>query len=180
MPEQQHNVATILCRRPHFGGKIAVVIESPGLGAATNEIIERLCRAVHVVVVRCVRESGHVVEIIGKPRSGLREKNAPGLNRRCHCVGAAQECRAGFAGAHPKYADHLPLYRQSQIYARQGVELERSTLADWVGDCSRLLAPLVEALGGYVLGAQKLHADDTPVPVLERKRQPKAALTVRV
>src|SRR5208282_1532070 len=45
-----------------------------------------------------------------------------------------------------KYADHLPLYRQSEIYAREGVELERSTLADWVGGTSALLAPLVEAL----------------------------------
>ncbi len=50
-----------------------------------------------------------------------------------------------------KYADHLPLYRQSQIYARAGVELDRSTLADWVGDCSRLLTPLVDALGRYVI-----------------------------
>src|SRR6202020_2522680 len=50
-----------------------------------------------------------------------------------------------------KYADHLPLYRQSEIYAREGVELERSTLADWVGGASRTLRPLVEALKSYVL-----------------------------
>ena len=65
-----------------------------------------------------------------------------------------------------KYADHLPLYRQSQIYAREGLELDRSTLADWVGGASELLAPLVASLGRYVLGAKKLHGDDTPVPVL--------------
>ena len=65
-----------------------------------------------------------------------------------------------------KYADHLPLYRQSEIYAREGVELERSTLADWVGASSRLLEPLVEVLRRYVMNAGKLHADDTPVPVL--------------
>jgi transposase len=65
-----------------------------------------------------------------------------------------------------KYCDHLPLYRQSDIYAREGVELERSTLADWVGGTSQLLAPLVEALRRHVLSATKLHADDTPVPVL--------------
>ena len=65
-----------------------------------------------------------------------------------------------------KYCDHLPLYRQSEIYAREGVELERSTLADWVGGTSQLLAPLVEALRRHVLSATKLHADDTPVPVL--------------
>jgi transposase len=65
-----------------------------------------------------------------------------------------------------KYADHLPLYRQSQIYARDGVHLDRSTLADWVGGASALLDPLVSALARYVLGGQKLHGDDTPVPVL--------------
>jgi len=65
-----------------------------------------------------------------------------------------------------KYQDHLPLYRQSQIYARSGIDLDRSTLADWVGGASQLLEPLVNALGRYVRGACKLHADDTPVPVL--------------
>jgi transposase len=66
-----------------------------------------------------------------------------------------------------KYADHLPLYRQSEIYAREGVELDRSTMADWVGGASRTLRPLVEALKRYVLSAEKLHGDDVPVPVLE-------------
>jgi transposase len=65
-----------------------------------------------------------------------------------------------------KYCDHLPLYRQAEIYAREGVELDRSTLAEWVGSCSRLLEPLVEAMRRHVMSATKLHADDTPVPVL--------------
>jgi transposase len=65
-----------------------------------------------------------------------------------------------------KYCDHLPLYRQSQIYAREGIELDRSTLADWVGAASALLEPLVKAIGRYALGTYKIHADDTPVPVL--------------
>jgi transposase len=65
-----------------------------------------------------------------------------------------------------KFADHLPLYRQSEIYARQGVEIERSTLAGWVGASSELLSPLVAALHKHVLEASKLHADDTPIPVL--------------
>ncbi len=54
-----------------------------------------------------------------------------------------------------KYCDHLPLYRQSEIYAREGVELERSTLADWVGGTSALLAPLVEALRRHVMSASE-------------------------
>ena len=65
-----------------------------------------------------------------------------------------------------KYADHLPLYRQSQIFAREGIDLQRSTLADWVGGASALLEPLVNAIGRYVLGHYKIHGDDTPVPVL--------------
>ena len=65
-----------------------------------------------------------------------------------------------------KYADHQPLYRQSEIYAREGVDLDRSTLAGWVGAASDLLAPLIDAVRKHVLSASKLHADDTPVPVL--------------
>jgi len=65
-----------------------------------------------------------------------------------------------------KFADHLPLYRQSQIYAREGVDLDRSTLAGWVGAASQLLAPLVDEIRKHVLAASKIHADDTPVPVL--------------
>jgi transposase len=96
---------------------------------------------------------------------------------KCDCIVQAEApsrpIERGLAGpgllAHvlvSKYCDHLPLYRQSEMYARQDVELERSTLADWVGGCSQLLSPLVEALSRYVLAASKLHADDTPVPVL--------------
>src|SRR6478752_7738945 len=59
-----------------------------------------------------------------------------------------------------KYADHLPLYRQSEIYQREGVELDRSTLADWVGGSSRVLAPLVEAIRRYVFDTAKVHGDD--------------------
>ena len=65
-----------------------------------------------------------------------------------------------------KYADHLPLYRQSAIYAREGVDLARSTLADWIGRSATLLEPLVDALARHVMGGATLHANDTPVPVL--------------
>lgn len=65
-----------------------------------------------------------------------------------------------------KYCDHQPLYRQSRIYLRSGVELDRSTLAGWIEQSHALLDPLVAALQRYTLAAAKLHADDTPVPVL--------------
>jgi len=69
-----------------------------------------------------------------------------------------------------KYANHIPLNRQSEIYAREGVELDRSTLTGWVGASSHLLAPLVEAVRRHVMSASKVHADDTPVPVLSPGR----------
>ncbi len=62
--------------------------------------------------------------------------------------------------------DHLPLYRQQQIYAREGVELSDSTLGDWVGACHQLLRPLLHALHQHVFSADKLHTDDTPIAVL--------------
>lgn len=65
-----------------------------------------------------------------------------------------------------KHAVHLPLYRQSEVFAREGVELDRSTLADRVGAASHLLAPLINQIRKHVLAADKVHADDTPVPVL--------------
>jgi len=65
-----------------------------------------------------------------------------------------------------KYADHLPLYRQSLIYEREGVDLDRSTLSDWVGRSTALLEPLAEAIGRHVLRGQAIFADDTPVSML--------------
>ena len=65
-----------------------------------------------------------------------------------------------------KYSDHIPLYRQSEIYARQGVPLDRSLMAQWVGNIQALLRPLTDALYAHVFAADVLHADDTPIPVL--------------
>lgn len=136
----------------------------------------------------CCRDCGGVLSYLGEDaaeqlelmRSAfrvirtVREKHAC---RRCdRIVQAAAPSRPierGIAGPGllarvltSKYAEHAPLYRQSEIYARQGVELSRSVLSGWVDACCRLLSPLEEALQHYVLTDGKLHADDTPVPVL--------------
>lgn len=66
-----------------------------------------------------------------------------------------------------KYLDHLPLYRQCDIFARQGMEISDSTMGDWVGGVHELLLPLMEELRKYVFAATKLHADDTPIRVLD-------------
>ncbi|MDC5002184.1 IS66 family transposase, partial [Acinetobacter baumannii] len=75
-----------------------------------------------------------------------------------------------------KYADHLPLYRQRLIYQRAGIDLSRSTLSDWIGRCGVELAPLVNALRQLVLQQQVLHADETPVTIMqmgENEKKPK-------
>ena len=70
-----------------------------------------------------------------------------------------------------KYADHLPLYRQAQIYGRQGVELDRSTLADWSGRAAFALRPVYERLFDILKGSDKLFADETRAPVLDPGRR---------
>ena len=65
-----------------------------------------------------------------------------------------------------KYADHLPLYRQSSMFAREGIDLDRSTLADWVGKTTALLEPVADAIGRHVLEGHAIFADDTPVKML--------------
>lgn len=100
-----------------------------------------------------------------------------GCDRIVQAPAASRAIERGLAGpgllSHvltAKYATHLPLYRQAEIYAREGVELERSTLAGWVGGASRTLEPLLEAVRRHVLGASRIHGDDTPVPVLDSGR----------
>lgn len=67
-----------------------------------------------------------------------------------------------------KFANHLPLNRQSEAYAREGIDLDVSTLADWVGACTATLAPLFTLLRAHVMAAERLHGDDTTVPVLAK------------
>ena len=69
-----------------------------------------------------------------------------------------------------KFGQHQPLNRQSESYAREGIELDVSTLADWVGACTATLAPLIELIRRHVLSADRLHGDDTTVPVLAKNK----------
>jgi transposase len=65
-----------------------------------------------------------------------------------------------------KYGDHQPLYRQSEIAARDKVTLDPANMGRWVGQCTALLNPLLEAVRRYAMAGSKIHADDTPIPVL--------------
>jgi transposase len=144
---QTHSPAAECC--PDCGGTLAK------LGEDVSEFLEH------------IPESFKVVRIV-RPKL-----SCTACDRIVQAPAPSRPIERGIAGpgllAHvltSKYCDHLPLHRQNAIYARQGVELEDSTLADWVGGSSRLIQPLVEALRRYVIGGSKLHADDTPVPVL--------------
>jgi transposase len=99
--------------------------------------------------------------------------------RRCEAVSQppapSHPIARGRAGPHllalvlaAKYGEHLPLTRQSRIYAQEGVALDVSTLADWVGASAASLMPLVLAIRAHVFAAERLHADDTTVPVLAK------------
>jgi transposase len=69
-----------------------------------------------------------------------------------------------------KYCGHLPLYRQSEIYAREGVEINRATMAEWIGMMAQLVDPLAEEIRKHIGRGVAIHADDTPLPVLEPGR----------
>jgi transposase len=141
------------CECPACGGQMRAI------GEDVSEMLEHVPE--HFKVIRIVRPKFscvHCAKIVQQPapsRPITRGLAGPGL--LAHILVS-------------KYADHLPLYRQSEIYARQGVPLERSTMAQWVGECTRLMVPLTDALARHVLSAEKLHADDTPIPVLEPGR----------
>ena len=135
------------CACPDCGGKLRP------LGEDVSEMLEYVPS--HFKVIRHVRPKlscascQRIVQPLAPSRPIERGLAGPGLI--AHVMVS-------------KYCDHLPLYRQSQIYAREGIDLDRSTLADWGGGGSALLEPLVRAVGRYVLSAYKIHGDDTPVP----------------
>lgn len=72
-----------------------------------------------------------------------------------------------------KFDDHLPLYRQNEIFGRMGADIPDSTLVDWCGRAMKVLAPLIERIETDVMASDLLHADDTPIRVLDRSQRDK-------
>jgi transposase len=161
--ERRHEPAGCVC--PDCGGKLHVI------GEDTSEVLDYVPARFKVIRHVRPRFACRACESITQvPMPSLPiERGRPGPGLLAHVLVA-------------KYADHTPLYRQSAIYAREGVELDRSTLADWVGRASWLLQPLGERLAAHVFAGVKIHADDTPVPVLDpgRGRTKKGRLWVYV
>jgi transposase len=126
------------------------------IGADEREVLEyvpsHFKRVVHVRPKMSCRACETVVQA---PMPTLPiEKGRPGPALLAHVVVS-------------KFCDHLPLHRQSDIYARSGVEIDRSVMAGWIGRLAGLLEPLSERIERHVRAGLALHADDTPVPVLD-------------
>ena len=125
------------------------------LGEDVSEMLEYMPASFfvirHVRPKMSCRKCSTVVQAAAPER--VLDRGLPGPGLLAHVITA-------------KYSDHTPLHRQSQIFAREGVDLDRSVLARWVGEAAALLEPVAEVLRRYVLDTEKLHGDDTPLPVL--------------
>ena len=150
--------------------EIVVDVENkrcPCCGGAMHLIGEDVAEMLDVV------PAVYQVKVIRRPRYGCRGcegavVQAPAPERPLTGGIATEALLAQVLVA--KYSDHLPLYRQAQIFARHGIDLDRSTLANWVGRACWWLRPLAELLQGSILSSPKIFADDTPVPVLDPGR----------
>ena len=126
--------------------------------------------------------SAEQLELVSSALKGIRTERVKKACTKCDCIVEApapsRPIERGIAGPGllarvltGKYCEHLPLYRQSEIFARQGVELSRALLSNWVDACCQLMTPLNDALYSYVMNTRKVHTDDTPVKVLAPGRK---------
>jgi transposase len=137
----------------HCGGPLHEI------GVTTSEMLDWVPASFRVVSIR-------------RPKHGCRSCGAIHQSPAPERVIAKGMATPGLI-AHvlvSKYCDHLPLYRQAEIFARHGLDINRSTLANWVGGACWWLEPLHELLAKNVFASSKLFADDTPLPVLDPGR----------
>jgi len=149
LPRETHTIAPCEAACPHCGG-------------ALKHLGEDVCETLELEPAR--------FKVIRRVRPKLACASCDTI---VQAPAPARPIERGIAGpgllAHVlvgKYADHLPLYRQAEIFAREGLDLDRSLLAQWVGNASALLTPLTDALRAHVFGADVVHGDDSPIPVL--------------
>ena len=137
-------------RCPDCGGTLRLV------GEDVAEMLELVASQLKVLETARLKKSCRQCERMVQPAAPVRPiprgMAGPGLLARILVA---------------KYDDHLPLYRQGEILARQGADIPRSTLIDWCGQAVTVLRPLVERVRAEVMRSDRLHADDTPVQVLD-------------
>jgi transposase len=126
------------------------------LGEEIRERLEYMPASFHVIQEACQKYAcvkGCTVVTATKPMAPI-EKGLPGPGLLAQVVVS-------------KYGDHIPLYRQEEIYQRQGVDLSRQTMCDWMRQTAELVSPLYEMMKQQVLSSKAVQTDDTPVPVLD-------------
>ncbi len=143
LPEQGRHCPQCRGELKHIGEEISERLEYV---PASFQVIEEACQK-----YACVQ--GCTVVTAEKPMAPI-EKGRPGPGLLAQVVVS-------------KYSDHLPLYRQEEIYRRQGVELSRQTMCDWMRQSAELVSPLYELMKQQVLSSKAVQTDDTPVPVLD-------------
>ena len=138
---------------PCCGGKLAK------LGETITETLECIPRTYKVIQTVREKFSCRACETITQPPAPF------------HPIARGRAGPNLLAGVmHGKFCDHQPLNRQSESFAREGIDLSVSTLADWVGACTTALSPLVTLIRGHVFAAERIHGDDTTVPVLAKAK----------
>jgi transposase len=137
-------------RCPDCGGDLRLV------GEDVAEMLELIASQLKVIETARLKKSCRQCERMVQPAAPMRPipRGMAGPGLLAHILVA-------------KYDDHLPLYRQGEILARQGADIPRSTLIDWCGQAVAVLRPLVERIRADVMRSDRLHADDTPVRVLD-------------
>lgn len=142
---------------PDCGGKLRL------LGEDVAEVLDLVAAQLKVIETARLKKSCRYCEKVVQPAAPTRpiQRSMAGPGLLAHILVA-------------KFDDHLPLYRQAEIFARQGAEIPRSTLIDWCGQAVSVLRPLIGRIKTKVMGSSRLHADDTPIKVLDPDR-PKAA-----
>jgi len=139
---------------PHCGGTLRLV------GEDVSEILELISARLKLIETARLKKSCRCCEKITQlpapSRPMPRSMVGPGL--LAHVLVS-------------KFDDHLPLYRQNEIFARMGAGIPASTLVDWCGQGVRVLEPLVERIRANILASDRLHADDTPVRVLDPSKR---------
>jgi transposase len=139
---------------PDCGGALRLI------GEDVSEILELIAARLKVIEItrpkKSCRRCERITQVPAPSRPIPRSMAGPGL--LAHVLVS-------------KFDDHLPLYRQNEIFVRMGADIPASTLVDWCGQGMRVLAPLVERIRANVMASDRLHADDTPVRVLDPSRR---------
>lgn len=150
LPRETRTLSPAETACPECGGELSA------LGCDVSEQLELISSAFKVIETQRPKlaccSCDHIVQTAMSSKPIERSYAGPGLLARIVTA---------------KFAEHVPHYRQSEIYRRQGVELSRATLGRWSGAVSELLEPLYDLLRQYVLMPGKVHTDDIPVPVQE-------------